>query len=100
MQTPVKTNTQTPCKECMTRYRSNEKENLGERLYTEKVKLTTGRGVGGLEINKAKSTMLVKDKRTQLDKGQVFTARKMKLEIENIISRRNRQVRNDSRLLK
>jgi len=42
---------------------------------------------------KVKSTVLVKEKKGKCEKSQLFSARKMKLEIENIINRRNRQLR-------
>jgi hypothetical protein len=77
------------CRQChdLTAYKSAEKENMGFRLITEKA--ANRKESNGLETAKTKSTALSKEKKGA-PKSQLFTARKMKLEIEHIINRRNR----------
>ena len=71
--------------------KSAGKENIGVRLMTEKAKNDEPKKC--LSQMKVKSTVLVKEKKGKCEKSQLFSARKMKLEIENIINRRNRQLR-------
>lgn len=95
---------QNPCKQSrpdILSFNSESKENKEERLMMERARLRSEKA-GGLGLLKQKSTVLVRERRSKIEKNQLFTARKMKTEIDNIINRRNKQLalRTETRQLK